>query len=132
MRITTNEFLLGSLNDLLAQESSASQLNREIATGQTLLDATTDPAGAGLAIEVAGQINHLSYDANNAQSGAQSIQGALGALQQVATLVDQLRETAVQGADGGSASTTRQSLVSVAQNGLQQLLQLANSRDEGG
>ena len=86
MRISTQEFLLGSLNDLLAQESNANQLNQEIATGQTMLDATSDPAGAGLAVEVAGQINHLSYDANNAQSGAESIQNGLGVLQQVATL----------------------------------------------
>jgi flagellar hook-associated protein 3 FlgL len=132
MRITTNEFLLGSLNDLLAQESNANQLNREIATGRTLLDATSDPAAAGLATEVTGQINHLSYDANNAQSAAQSIQNGLGALQQVATLIDQLRQTAVQGANGPTTPATRQSLVSVAQNGLQQLVQLANSQDASG
>jgi len=47
MRISSNEFLLGSLNDLLNQESNVNQLNQEIATGQTMLDATTDPAGAG-------------------------------------------------------------------------------------
>jgi flagellar hook-associated protein 3 FlgL len=132
MRIATSEFLLGSLNDLLAQESNANQLNREIATGQTLLDASSDPAAAGLATEVAGQVNQLSYDANNAQSGAQSIQNGLGALQQVATLIDQLRQAAVQGASAGSTSSTRQSLVSVAQNGLQQLVQLANSQDASG
>jgi flagellar hook-associated protein 3 FlgL len=132
MRIATSEFLLGSLNELLTQESNANQLNREIATGQTLLDASSDPAAAGLATEVAGQVNQLSYDANNAQSGAQSIQNGLGALQQVATLIDQLRQAAVQGASAGSTSSTRQSLVSVAQNGLQQLVQLANSQDASG
>lgn len=132
MRISTQEFLLGSLNDLLAQESNANQLNQEIATGQTMLDATTDPAGAGLAVEVAGQINHLSYDASNAQSGAESIQNGLGALQQVATLIDQLRQTALQGADAGNTSSTQQSLVNVAQNGLEQLVQLANSQDASG
>ena len=49
MRISTNEFLLGSLDQLLAQESTVNQLNQEIATGQSMLDATTDPAGAGSA-----------------------------------------------------------------------------------
>ena len=132
MRISTNEFLLGSLNDLLAQENNVNQLNREIATGQTMLDATTDPAGAGQSLEVATQINQLSYDASNAQSGAQTIQNGLGVLQQVASLIDQLRQTAVQGANAGSAAATRQSLVSVAQNGLQQLVQLANSQDASG
>ena len=107
MRIATSEFLLGSLNDLLAQESNANQLNREISTGQTLLDATSDPAAAGLAAQVAGQINHLSYDANNAQSGAQSIQNGLSALQQVETLISQLRQTAVQGEIGRASCRER-------------------------
>jgi flagellar hook-associated protein 3 FlgL len=132
MRVTTNEFLLGSLNDLLAQESTASQLNRQIATGQTLLDATTDPTGAAQALQVAGQISQLSYDASNAQSGAQSIQNGLGVLQQVTNLIDQLRQTAAQGANAGSTAATRQSLVSAAQTGLQQLVQLANSQDPSG
>ena len=46
MRISTNQFLLGSLDELLAQESTVNQLNQQIATGQTMLDATADPAGA--------------------------------------------------------------------------------------
>jgi flagellar hook-associated protein 3 FlgL len=132
MRISTNEFLLGSLNDLLAQQSNINQLNRQIATGQTLLYATTDPAGAGEAVGMAGQINHLAYDAGNAQSAAQEIQSGLGALQQVTTLIDQLRQTALQGANSGATAATRQTLVSTAQSGLQQLLQLTNSQDSNG
>src|SRR5271166_79941 len=107
MRISTNEFLLGSLDDLLAQQSNASQLNRQIATGQTMLDATTDPAGAGAAVGVAGEIHRLAYDAGNAQSAAQEIQSGLSVLQQVATLIDQLRQTALQGANAGERSEER-------------------------
>ena len=36
MQISTNQFLLGSLGDLLTQQSNVNQLNREIATGQTM------------------------------------------------------------------------------------------------
>jgi flagellar hook-associated protein 3 FlgL len=132
MRISTNEFLLGSLDDLSAQQSRINQLNRQIATGQTMLDATTDPAGAGLAVGVAGEIQHLAYDTANAQSAAQEIQNGLNVLQQVSTLIDQLRQTAVQGANAGTAEATRQALVNVAQNGLQQLVQLANTQGPNG
>lgn len=132
MRISTNEFLLGSLDDLLAQQSRINQLNRQIATGQTMLDAAADPAGAGVAIGVAGTIHRLSYDAANAQRGVQSIQSRLSVLQQVSTLIDQLRQTALQGANTGATAATRQALAGVAQNGLQQLLQLANSQGPTG
>ena len=73
MRISTNEFLLGSLGDLLAQQSNVSQLNRQIASGQTMPDAAADPSGAAQAIGVAGQMHQLAYDAGNAQSAAQQI-----------------------------------------------------------
>ena len=53
MQISTSEFLLGSIGDLLAQESNLNQLNTEIATGQTMLDAASNPAGAGEALGLA-------------------------------------------------------------------------------
>ena len=56
MRISTNEFLLGSLNDMLNQQSNVNQLNREIATGQTLLDASHEPGGRGQALGAANSI----------------------------------------------------------------------------
>jgi flagellar hook-associated protein 3 FlgL len=132
MRISTNEFLLGSLDQLLAQESTVNQLNQEIATGQSMLDATTDPAGAGLAVGVADRINQLSYDTANAQSAAQTIQSGVSVLQQVSSLIDQLRQTAVEGANTGATVATRQTLITTAQNTLQQLVQLANSQDSDG
>ena len=74
MQISTNEFLLGSVGDLLAQQSNVNQLNQQIATGQTLLDASTNPVGAGEAIGLASGINRLTYDSGNAQAATQQIQ----------------------------------------------------------
>lgn len=132
MQISTSEFLLGSLPDLLAQQSTVNQLNREIASGQTMLDATSDPAGAAAALQTAGQIQHLTYDASNAQAGALSIQTALGALQQVSTVIDQLNQIALTGASANTSSDTRSALVIEAQNALQQLIQLGNTQDANG
>jgi flagellar hook-associated protein 3 FlgL len=132
MRISTSEFLLGSLPDLLNQQSNVNQLNREIATGQTMLDPTTDPAGAGLAVQLGGEIGQLNYDASNAASGTQSIQNALAALQQVSTVIDQLRQTALQGANASTTGSERQSFAATAQTALQQLVQLANSQAPDG
>src|SRR6516162_4655751 len=111
MRISTDQFLLGSLDELLAQESMVNQLNREIATGQTMLDATGDPAGAGQALGVLGEINQLAYDMANAQSGTATIQNGLSVLQQVSSLIDQFRQIALQGANSGATAATRQALV---------------------
>ncbi|HXP31701.1 MAG TPA: flagellar hook-associated protein FlgL [Stellaceae bacterium] len=132
MRISTNEFLLGSLNDMLGLQSNINTLNQEIATGQSLVDPTTDPAGAGLALNVAGQLGQLTYDSSNAQSGTLSIQNGLGVLQQVTTLINQIRQTAEQAANGTMTAQTRSSLVTTVQGALQELVQLANSQTADG
>jgi flagellar hook-associated protein 3 FlgL len=132
MQISTSEFLLGALPELLAQESNVNQLNKEIASGQTMLTANSDPAGAGLALETAGQIQQLTYDAGNAQAGANSIQTTLGALQQVNNLINQLNQTALTAASATTADNTRQALVTEAQSALQQLVQLANTQGTDG
>lgn len=132
MRISTSEFLLGSLPELLAQQSNVNTLNQEIATGQTMLSAASDPAGAGLAMQTAGQIQQLTFDANNAAAGTQTIQTTLGALEQVSTLLDQLQQVALNGASAATSSDTRQSLVVEAQNVLQQLVQLGNTQGADG
>lgn len=132
MRISTSEFLLGGLPELLAQQSNVNQLNREAASGQTLLDATSDPAGAGLVLQTTGQIHHLAYDTANANAGAQSIQTALAALQQVTAVIGQLRQTAVAGANAATTADQRRALVPTAQSALAQLIQLANTQGANG
>jgi flagellar hook-associated protein 3 FlgL len=133
MQISTNEFLLGSLNDLLAQEQNANQLNREISTGQTLIDASDDPGGAGEVIGLANQIGTLNYDAANGEAATQTLQNGVSALQQVTTLLDQLQSTVTAAANGGvTTESDRESDVASAQNVLQQLLQLANTQDSSG
>jgi flagellar hook-associated protein 3 FlgL len=132
MQISTNQFLLGSLPSLLTQQANVNQLDREIATGQTMLDATSDPAGAGAALVLTRGIDRLAYDSGNATAATQQLQNGVGVLQQVSALIDQLRQIALQAADGGTSAASRSALVSTAQSGLQQLIQLANSQGPDG
>jgi len=132
MRISTNEFLLAATNDMLAQQSNVNQLNREIATGETMLSATTDPSGASQAIGDAATIARFNYDSSNAQAATQSLQNGVSVLTQVGTVLAQLLQTAEQAANGTIGPSERQSLAGEAQGALQQLLQLANSQTAGG
>lgn len=132
MRVSTNEFLLGSLSDMLAQQANINQLNREIATGQTILDASNDPSGAGSVIGITNANAQLNYDSSNAQAATQTLQSSVSALQQVSTLLDNLRQVAVQAASSSTNSGQRQSFAAIAQSDLQQLVGLANTRDTNG
>lgn len=132
MRISTSEFLLGSLNTMLAQETTVNQLNQEISSGQSLTDPTTDPAGAGLVLNLSDEINHLTFDNNNADAATQSIQSGISVLQQVTTVLNQVRQTAVQAANGTTTAADRASFVNVVQGALQELVQLANTQGADG
>jgi flagellar hook-associated protein 3 FlgL len=132
MRISTNEFLLGSLNDMLAQQENVNQLNREIASGETMLSAESDPGGASQVIGLANQIGQLAYDTANGQAATQTLQNGVGTLQQVTNLLVQLRQTATSIANGTSTETDEQSAIATAQSLQQQLVQLANTQGPNG
>jgi flagellar hook-associated protein 3 FlgL len=132
MRISTSEFLLASLSNLLAQESNVNELSREISTGETMLDATDDPGGASQVVGLANQIGTLTYDSANGQAATQTLQSGVSTLQQVTNLLVQLNQTAVSAANGTSTQSGRQSDISSAQTLLQQLTQLANTQGPDG
>jgi flagellar hook-associated protein 3 FlgL len=132
MRISTSEFVLGSLNDLLAQQQNVNQLDREIASGETMLDATSNPDGAAQVVGLANQIGQLSYDTANGDAATQSLQTGVSTLEQVTDLLSQLQQTASSIANGPSTITERQSAIGSAQSLLQQLTQLANTQNSNG
>jgi flagellar hook-associated protein 3 FlgL len=132
MRISTNEFLLGSLADLMQQQNNVNQLNREIATGQTLLSAADDPGGAGQVVGLTNQVGTLAYDTANGQAAKATLQSGVSTLQQVTNLLVQLRQTAVAAANGGTNQSDRQANITAAQSLLQQLVQLANTQGANG
>lgn len=132
MQISTSEFLLGSMNDMLAQQQTVNQLNREIASGETMLDASSDPGGASQAIGLANQIGTLAYDAGNGSAATQTLQNGISALDEVTTLMDQVRQSVTAAANGTLSSPERQSDIAGAQTLLQQLVQLANTQGANG
>ena len=132
MQISTNEFLLGSLSDILAQQENVNKLNREISTGQTLLTPSDNPGAAGQVVGLSNQVGTLNYDTANGQAATQTLQSGVSALQQVTTLLEQLQQTVTAAANGTTTPANRQSDISAAQGLLQQLVQLANTQGSNG
>ncbi|HYL31681.1 MAG TPA: flagellar hook-associated protein FlgL [Stellaceae bacterium] len=128
MRISTTEFFLGSLNDMLAQEATVNKLNGEIATGQTVTNATDNPTAAAAVLDTSNQIDQISTDVQNAQAVSGTMNETLGVLNQVDTLLNQVQSTALQGSSATSSAADRQALASSVQGSLQELMQLANTQ----
>jgi flagellar hook-associated protein 3 FlgL len=132
MQISTNELLMGSLNSILNQETTANQLNQQIASGQAIATPADNPAGAGQSLDLANQIARLAYDSANAAAGANSIENGLNALQSVGNIIVQLRQIADQAANGTTSNSDRQALAGTVKSLTQQLVQLANSQGANG
>ncbi|HEV2264778.1 MAG TPA: flagellar hook-associated protein FlgL [Stellaceae bacterium] len=132
MRISTNEFLLGSLNDMLAQESTVSNLNQQIASGQSVVNATDNPSAAAAVLDTANQIDQISTNIGNAKAVSSTMNETLSVLNQVDNLLNQVQSTALQGATATSSSADRAALAAAVQGSLQELVQLANTQLSNG
>lgn len=128
MRISTNEFMLGTLNDMLAQEASVSKLNQEIATGQTVTNATDNPSAAAAVLDVSNQIDQISTNVQNAQATTGTMNETVSVLGEIGNLLNSVQSTALQGATATTNSADRQALASSVQSSLQELVQLANTQ----
>ena len=132
MRISTNEFFLGTLNDMLAQEANVSKLNQQIASGQSVTDATDNPTAAANILDTNNQIQQITTNASNAQAVSSTMNETVSVLNQLDTLLNQVQSTALQGATATSSSADRQALASSVQGSLQELVQLANTQLSNG
>jgi len=132
MRISTTEFFLGTLNDMLAQEANVSKLNQQIASGQSVVDATDNPTAAAAVLDTSNQIDQISTNAQNAQAVSSTMNETLSVLSQVDNLLNQVQSTALQGATATSSAADRQALASSVQGSLQELVQLANTQLSNG
>lgn len=132
MRISTSEFFLGTLNDMLTQESTVSKLNQQIASGQSVVNATDNPSAAAAVLDTANQIDQISTNIGNAQAVSSTMNETLGVLNQVDNLLNQVQSTALQGATATSSSADRTALATAVQGSLQELVQLANTQLSNG
>lgn len=132
MRISTNEFFLGTLNDMLAQESTVSNLNQQIASGQLVVNATDNPSAAAAILDTSNQIGEISTNVNNAQAVSSTMNETLSVLNQVDNLLNQVQSTALQGATATASSNDRAALANAVQDSLQELVQLANTQLSNG
>lgn len=132
MRISTNEFFLGTLNDMLTQESTVSNLNQQIASGQSVVNATDNPSAAAAVLDTSNQIGEITTNVNNAQAVSDTMNETLSVLNQVDDLLNQVQSTALQGATATASSNDRAALATSVQDSLQELVQLGNTQLSSG
>jgi flagellin len=108
--INTNNAATITANALTKNERAMSQAMERLSTGQRINSAGDDAAGLAISSRMTSQINGLNMAVRNANDAISMVQTADGAMVEVESMLQRMRELAVQAASGTYSATDRSAL----------------------
>ena len=108
--INTNTAANITANALTKNERAMSQAMERLSTGQRINSAGDDAAGLAISSRMTSQINGLNMAVRNANDAISLVQTADGAIVEIETMLQRMRELAVQAASGTYSATDRDAL----------------------
>ncbi|GHV19211.1 flagellin [Clostridia bacterium] len=107
MRIQNNIMAMNTHRQLAINQSNNSKSTEKLSSGYRINRAADDAAGLSISEKMRAQIRGLNRASANAQDGVSMIQAAEGALQESHSILQRIRELAVQGANDVNAEEDR-------------------------
>lgn len=107
MIINHNLMAMNTYNKLSANNASASKSLEKLSSGLRINRAGDDASGLAISEKMRGQIRGLDQAGSNAQNGISLIQTAEGALTETHSILQRMRELAVQSASDTNTTTDR-------------------------
>jgi len=107
MRINHNISALNTYNKLAANNASTSKSLEKLSSGLRINRAGDDAAGLAISEKMRGQIRGLDQASSNANDGISLIQTAEGALNETQSILQRMRELAVQSSNDTNTSNDR-------------------------
>ena len=122
MRINTNTDALASMRNLIITGSMLTTATERLSSGLRINHAADDAAGLSISQKLESQVRGTAMAQRNAQDGISLLQTADGALDEVSTILQRMRELSVQGGNDVMTCDDRQAIVT-------ELQQLGNELD---
>ncbi|WP_336787366.1 flagellin N-terminal helical domain-containing protein [Paenibacillus sp. MMO-177] len=110
MRINHNIAALNTLSSLNNASSAQSKSMEKLSSGLRINRAGDDAAGLAISEKMRGQIRGLDQASRNSQDGISLIQTAEGALNETHSILQRMRELAVQSGNDTNTDTDRKNL----------------------
>ena len=110
MRIQHNIAALNTHRNLSANQASASKNLEKLSSGFKINRAGDDAAGLAISEKMRGQISGLNMASKNANDGISLIQTAEGALNETHSILQRMRELAVQSSNDTNVTADRKAL----------------------
>lgn len=111
LRINTNIDAMSSHRHLVGTASNLARSMERLSSGLRINSAKDDPAGLGISERMRTQIKGVQQARRNAQDGISLVQTAEGSLQEVTSILQRVRELAVQYNNGIYGTQERSAMV---------------------
>jgi len=132
MQINTNIAALNTYRNLTSNQNSLSSSLEKLSSGLRINRAADDAAGLVISEGLKSQIGGLTVAARNAQDGVSVVQTAEGALGQAQSILQRLRDLAVQAGNDANSTDARTALQSEATSLTSELNRIATSTNFNG
>src|SRR4029077_1991281 len=112
LRIQNNIEAFNTHRQLTATSTQASKAMEKLSSGYRINKAADDAAGLGISEKMRGQINGLAQAQRNIQDGVSMVQTAEGNLDEVHSILQRVRELAVQYKNGSLSQSGKDAISS--------------------
>ena len=110
MQISTNVSALNAYRNLSNTQNDLSKSLEKLSSGLRINRAADDAAGLAISEGLRSQVNGLNVAARNAQDGISVIQTAEGALTEVHSILQRVRDLTAQGANDSNNAKSREAI----------------------
>jgi flagellin len=132
LSITNNIAALNAYQNLSDVQDSLTSSIAKLSSGNAITTAGDNAAGLAIATGLTSQVNGLNVAATNAQSGLDVVQTASGALTQVTSMLQRLRDLAVQAANDSNSTASRADITTEATQITDELTRVSQSTNYNG
>ena len=132
MRISTSQMYSQTLSTMLDQQASLQKSELQIASGLRIMKPSDDPSGAVKVLDLQTNIDVIDQFSRNVSVATSSLAFEEGAIENVNTSLQRIRELVVQGNNSSNSDSDKDSIAQEIYERLDELVSIANTRDAGG
>ncbi|WP_166980622.1 flagellin [Paramicrobacterium fandaimingii] len=132
MQINTNVAALNAYRNLSNTQNDLSNSLEKLSSGLRINRAADDAAGLAISEGLRSQVNGLNVAARNAQDGISVIQTAEGALTEVHSILQRVRDLAVQAGNDSNNTESREAITTEVTGLVDELIRISDSTNFNG
>ncbi|MFQ5469339.1 MAG: flagellar hook-associated protein FlgL [Gammaproteobacteria bacterium] len=132
MRISTNQMQLNGVSAMLEQSSKLSQTQQQLASGKKFLSPSEDPIATSKVLNLEQSMNITNQYQQNSDIARTRLNNEETVLQSLTSVLDRVRELAVQGNNSTYTNVDRLMFASEIRQRLEDVLTLSNTKDASG